>query len=150
MRANLQTLPEATKTKAENDACFCYRPVYVWAMAKKVLFIDDDKHWREVVELGLTAAGYDVLVAQDASEGMFKADGADLGLIILDLDLAGESGLSLMKYLKRNHPGVPILLFTGMEHDDQAIRTMLSQGADEYLRKDSLDQLLVSVGVYLR
>ncbi len=119
-------------------------------MAKKVLFIDDDKHWREVVEAGLTAAGYEVLVAEDASVGMQKADGVDLGVIVLDLDLAGESGLSLMKYLKRNHPGVPILLFTGMEHDDTVIQAMLNQGADEYLRKDSLDQLLVSVGVYLR
>ncbi len=119
-------------------------------MAKKVLFIDDDKHWREIVEIGLTDAGYEVLVAQDASEGMLKADGAELGLIILDLDLAGESGLSLMKYLKRNHPGVPMLLFTGVDNDDAAIRNMLNQGADEYLHKDSLDRLLVSVGVYLR
>jgi DNA-binding response OmpR family regulator len=119
-------------------------------MDTKVLFIDDDPDWRVIAETALGDAGYDVITAQDASEAMGKAEGANLGLIILDLNLAGESGLTFMKYLRYNHPNVPILLFTGMEHDDITVRAMLDQGADQYLRKGSSDELIVTVGMYFR
>ena len=116
----------------------------------KVLFIDDDPHWREIAQTALQDAGYAVETAQDASEAMEKSQGSRLGLIILDLNLAGESGLTFMKYLRVNQPEVPILLYSGMDHDDSTIRAMLDEGADQYLRKDSIEELIVTVGTYFR
>ncbi len=119
-------------------------------MEPKVLFIDDDQGWREMAQSSLQDAGYTVVTAQDASEAMEKAQDAKLGLIVLDLNLAGESGLTFMQYLRKNLPDVPILLFTSMEHDDSTVREMLDQGADQYLRKNSLEELIVTVGSYFR
>ncbi len=121
-------------------------------MGKSLLFVDDDKSCLESVTAFLRTAGYEVLPAKDATQAMQLAgiDGVKLGLIIVDIDLAGESGLMLMKFLRFNHPGVPVLLYTGKEHDDATIRTMLDQGADQYLPKRSLDELLVTVGSYFR
>ncbi len=107
--------------------------------------MDDDKAWREVVAIALQDAGYEVGTAKDATEAMVLTEGAQLGLIILDLDLGGEDGLMLMKFFKRNQPGVPIILYTGMDHDDDAILEMLRQGAQQYVRKDSLEDLLRAV-----
>lgn len=119
-------------------------------MQPKVLFIDDDVDWRKLATASLEEAGYGVLAARDASEAMELSAGCQLGLIILDLNLAGESGLTLMKYLRHNQPGVPIVLFTGMEHDDSTVRAMLDQGAEQYLRKSTVEELLVTVGSYVR
>jgi len=119
-------------------------------MEIKVLFIDDDAHWREIAQKALQDAGYAVETAQDASEAMEKSQASRLGLIILDLNLAGESGLTLMKYLRANQPDVPILLYSGMDHDDSTIRAMMDEGADQYLRKGSIEELIVTVGTYFR
>ena len=118
-------------------------------MEPKVLFIDDDPDWRNAASVALEGAGYGVITAKDASEAMEKGEGSKLGLIVLDLNLAGESGLTLMKYLRHNCPGVPILLFTGLDHDDSTVQAMLDEGADQYMRKSGIEELVVTVGTYL-
>jgi DNA-binding response OmpR family regulator len=112
---------------------------------KKILFVDDESDWRSVVAAQLKEIGHETIVAKNGSEAMKLADGAQLGLIILDVDLAGEDGLTLMRYLRRNHPGVDILIFTGLEHDDEAIKKILSNGAAHYVRKSTLEDLVRAV-----
>jgi len=64
-----------------------------------------------------------------------------LDAIILDLNLAGQNGLLLMELLKQRHPGVPVLIYTGMDHDNSTITEMLKSGAKKYLRKGSMAEL---------
>jgi DNA-binding response OmpR family regulator len=118
-------------------------------MGKKVLFIDDDVLWRKRVEVSFADAGYEVVTAMDASEAMVAAEATKFALIILDLNLAGESGLMLMKFLKRNHPEVPVILFTCIDHDDKTVRGMLDMGAEQYLAKNTMEELIVAVSPYL-
>jgi CheY-like chemotaxis protein len=81
---------------------------------------------------------------------MRLTDGVKLGLIILDLDLDGEDGLVLMKFFKCNQPDVPIILYTGLNHDDAAILEMLRQGAHQYVRKGPLEDLRKAVQAAVR
>ena len=118
-------------------------------MGKKILFVDDDKEWRFMVATWLGDAGYEVLTAADATEALNMREGTDLGLIILDLDLAGENGVVLMRFMKQNHPDVPIILFTGLSHDDDAILGMLQQGAYQYVRKGPQADLVRAVQMIL-
>ena len=118
--------------------------------SKKILYVDDEADWRAIVATALEAAGFDVCTVKDASEAMAKAEDGSLGLVILDLNLAGENGLMLLKFLRFNHPEVPVLLYTGMAHDDTAVVSMLDQGADQYLPKGSMQELIVAVGAYFR
>jgi len=114
-----------------------------------ILFVDDDQDWRDVVAATLRDGGYEVLTAKDATEAIRLTEGAKLGLIILDLDLDGEDGLVLMKFFKRNQPDVPIILYTGLSHDDDAILEMLRQGALQYVRKGPLEDLRQAVQMVL-
>jgi CheY-like chemotaxis protein len=113
--------------------------------ARKILFVDDEDDWRYMATMYLTDAGYEVSTARDSTEALRQAGGAKPDLIILDLNLGGESGLVVMKLLKEKHPGVPVLLYTGMEHDEAAVRAMLRDGAHQYLRKTTMGEMLKAV-----
>lgn len=117
---------------------------------KKILFVDDEDSWRGQVSASLTEAGYDVLAAGNAAEAMLRADEPNLSLILVDDDLAGESGLMLTKFLRANHPGVPTLLYTSKEYDEATILSMAKQGIDRCLPKGGMDELIVTVGGYVR
>src|SRR5438132_6234667 len=108
---------------------------------KRVLFVDDEGDWRFVAGTVLQDAGFEVLTAKDATEALRRMETVKLDGIILDVNLGGENGLLLMELLKQKHPGVPILIYTGLDHDAEAIQTMLKQGARQYLRKGSMAEL---------
>jgi DNA-binding response OmpR family regulator len=120
-------------------------------VGKTILFVDDDQDWRQLVASELNDAGHDVVTAQDASEALSKIEGVPLDLAILDLNLGGEDGLVLMQFLRRNNPDVPIIIFTGAEHNGVEIMNMLQRGASYYVRKKgSLDELLDAINRVLR
>ena len=117
---------------------------------QKILFVDDEEHWRNLVSASLAEAGFDVLVASDGSEAMHKAAGSRLGLMIVDEDLAGESGLMLTRFLRRNHSDVPTFLYTRNGHDPNRTLDIMRQGADRCLPKGSMKDLLANVAYYVR
>lgn len=108
---------------------------------KTVLFVDDEGDWRLVAGECLRDAGFNILTAKDEAEALRRMETVRLDAIILDLNLAGQNGLLLMELLKQKHPGVPILIYTGMENDNRAIQEMLKSGAKKYLRKGSMAEL---------
>jgi len=115
-----------------------------------ILFVDDEEHWRDMVSASLAEAGFDVLTASDGSEAMHKAAGSSLGLMIVDEDLAGESGIMLTNFLRRNHPDVPTMLYTSNGHDPHRSLDMMRQGAERCLFKGSMKDLIANVAYYAR
>ena len=114
-------------------------------MSQKILIIDDDLDLRRLISNCLKTEGYQVVAVSHASEALLLAQDAGLNLMILDLDLGGENGLMLMKHLRQTHPGVPVILYTGMDHDAASIERMREQGAAQYVRKGPLPALLEAV-----
>ena len=115
--------------------------------ARKILFVDDENDWRYMATMYLTDSGYEVWTARDAAEALRQAERVKPDLIILDLNLGGESGVAVMKLLKGKHPGVPILLYTGMEYDQSAVQAMLREGAQQYLPKTTMGEMLRAVQI---
>ncbi|MDB6111940.1 MAG: two component, sigma54 specific, transcriptional regulator, Fis family [Pedosphaera sp.] len=89
--------------------------------------------------------GYEVVTAKNGSEALSLPAQEALDVIILDQNLAGESGVALIPALKEKYPKVPIILFTGMEQDEATIQKIIKLGADQYLRKRTMEELLQAV-----
>jgi two-component system, OmpR family, response regulator len=114
-----------------------------------IVVVDDQKEICEVVQQYLTSEGYRVSVAHDGA-GMRKVMAQDaVDLVILDLMLPGEDGLTLARQL-REDSNVGIIILTGRgETVDRIIG--LEMGADDYLPKPfHLRELLARVKSVLR
>src|SRR6185312_7783257 len=117
--------------------------------AAHILVVDDQKEICEVVQEYLSGEGYQVSAASDG-QGMRRIMGqVPVDLVILDLMLPGEDGLTLARSL-RDQSNVGIIILTGRgETVDRIIG--LEMGADDYLPKPfHLRELLARVKSVLR
>jgi two-component system, OmpR family, phosphate regulon response regulator OmpR len=101
--------------------------------AAHLLVIDDDTRIRSLLSQYLTERGFRVTVAANASEARRKLEGLDFDLLVLDVMMAGESGVELTKSL-RETKDVPILMLTALSETDMRIKG-LEAGADDYISK---------------
>ncbi|PIE42655.1 MAG: two-component system response regulator OmpR [Gammaproteobacteria bacterium] len=103
---------------------------------QKVLVVDDDARLRPLLQRYLEEQGYMVKAVADA-EQMDRALGRELySLMVLDLMLPGEDGLSICKRLRdsENYADLPIIMLTAKGDDNDRING-LEAGADDYLPK---------------
>lgn len=101
--------------------------------APHLLVVDDDTRIRDLLHRFLTEKGFRVSVAADAAEARRKLTGLSFDLLVLDVMMPGESGLSLTQSLS-DEKKVPIILLTARSEADSRIAG-LEAGADDYLAK---------------
>ena len=106
-----------------------------------LLVIDDDTRLRDLLQRYLSEQGFRVTTATDAADARAKLRSLAFDLLIVDIMMPGESGLSLTRTL-REQSQVPILLLTAMSDSGDRIEG-LSSGADDYLSKPFEPQELV-------
>jgi two-component system phosphate regulon response regulator OmpR len=101
--------------------------------APHILVVDDDKRIRDLIARFLLENGYRVTTAEDTSSARSSMRGLSFDLLILDIMMPGETGLSLAQDL-RTHSQVPILMLTARTEPEDRIAG-LEIGADDYLAK---------------
>ncbi len=101
--------------------------------APHILVVDDDKRIRDLIARFLLENGYRVTTAEDAGAARASMRGLSFDLIILDIMMPGETGLSLAQDL-RTYSQVPILMLTARTEPEDRIAG-LEIGADDYLSK---------------
>ena len=116
----------------------------------EVLIVEDEADILDILSFNLENAGYKVLAASSAEEGI-KMLGPDTALILLDVMLPGMSGFQMARQLRReNRSHIPIIFLTarGTEND---ILTGFSAGGDDYIAKPfSINEVLARVKAVLR
>ena len=101
---------------------------------RKILVVDDDKRLRELLQRYLGEQGFAVRTAENGEtmDRLMSRDTFDL--IVLDLMLPGEDGLSLCRRIRSSDPQQPIIMLTAK--GDEIDRIIgLEMGADDYLPK---------------
>jgi two-component system, OmpR family, response regulator len=114
-----------------------------------VLIVDDDETVRHLVDQYLGQNDFRVSGASRGAELMGVLGGQVVDLVLLDLRLAGEDGMQLLRQL-RAHSQIPVIILTG--RTEEADRVMgLELGADDYLTKPfSPRELLARIRTVLR
>lgn len=101
---------------------------------RKILVVDDDKRLRDLLQRYLSEQGFSVKTVDNA-EMMDKALTRDsFDLIVLDLMLPGEDGLSICRRLRSTEPEQAIIMLTAKGDEIDRI-VGLEMGADDYLPK---------------
>ena len=98
-----------------------------------ILVVDDDDRIKSLVREYLEENRFLVSTATDANDAKKKLEIIKFDILILDIMMPGESGLSLTKEIKKNNP-VPIILLTAKGEIQDRIQG-LEIGADDYLGK---------------
>lgn len=114
-------------------------------MKDRILVVDDEKDTRDFMARALSMK-YEVVTAADAELAMrqLEADGS-IRLLLSDVRMPGEDGITLMKAAKASHPNLAVVLLTAFGSIDQAVAAM-KDGADDFLTKPvDLDQLELRV-----
>ncbi len=114
-----------------------------------LLIVDDDERIRGLLQKFLIRNGFMTSVARDAAHARRLLEGLEFDLIVLDVMMPGEDGLSLTRYL-RGKLVTPILLLTAKGEASERIEG-LEAGADDYLPKPfEPKELLLRINAILR
>ncbi len=101
---------------------------------KSVLIVEDEDDMVEIISYTLKENGFSVLSAKTASEMWEKLEDNKVDVILLDIGLPDESGIDVLKVLRRQGNDVPIVILTARRSDVDKI-VGLELGADDYITK---------------
>ncbi len=116
----------------------------------RLLVVDDDAELRELAQAYLRQQGFDVETVADGARMDVAIAARTFDLIILDLMLPGEDGLSIAKRLKGELNNIPIIIVSAQGEDVDRI-VGLEIGADDYIAKPfNPRELLARIRAVLR
>jgi len=104
-------------------------------MSKKILVVDDEISIREIVRDALIMKGYEVMTVPSADHALDIIFTEPFDLILLDINLADASGISVLKKIRETQQKLPVVIYSGSltaEIETEA----RAAGANETLRKD--------------
>ncbi|HEU0053902.1 MAG TPA: sigma-54 dependent transcriptional regulator, partial [Longimicrobium sp.] len=107
----------------------------------RILIIDDDRAFRVGTGALLADEGYEVDAEPSGDAGLERLRRDHYDMVLLDLRMAGRTGLSVLEELRGAGNDVPVLMLTGFATVDSAVQA-LKLGADDYLTKPCDNTLL--------
>ena len=99
-----------------------------------ILVVDDEQMMRDLLSKILTRDGYNVLTAEDGQAALEVLEKSTVDLIISDMKMPRLNGFELLKVVKKDHPGIGIIMMTAYG-DTYTVKDALLLGADEYITK---------------
>lgn len=116
-------------------------------MAKQILVVEDEAHIRQLVQINLKRAGYEVVTAANGREALEAVRARHPDLVVTDVMMPEVDGFEVLRTLKADDAtsSIPVVMLTAKEQDADVMRGW-QNGADLYLTKPfDVRELLVFV-----
>jgi DNA-binding NtrC family response regulator len=115
--------------------------------AFRLLLVDDEPAWLRSLSLTLeSSAGINNLVlCQESRDVLPLLDTGGIGLALLDLTMPGLSGEELLAGIAERHPDVAVIIVSGVNQLDTAVRCMRLGAFDYYVKTDDEDRIVSGV-----
>ncbi len=115
---------------------------------KKILLVDDEESIHIVYREEFEDEGFEVISAQDGTEGLKKFTTEEPDIVILDIHMPGLNGIEVLRQMKKINPTVPVILSSAYQ---EYKRDLGSWASDEYVVKSgNLDSLKEAVYRFLK
>lgn len=112
-------------------------------MAGKILVVDDEAPVRDMFKDLLRKKGYQVQAVASGEEALEITAKEDFEAVLLDVKLAGISGLETLKEIKARKPAMIVIMITGFGYDEQLVAKSNEYGCSGYIGKNaSISQII--------
>lgn len=119
-------------------------------MADKILIVEDEEKLNRMIELELNYEGYETGKALDGRAGLELALSGEYDLVLLDIMLPGLNGLEVLRRIRKEREGLPVILLTARDTTMDKV-SGLDSGADDYVTKPfAIEELLARIRTALR
>jgi len=111
----------------------------------EILIVDDDAEMLSALSEALTRAGFESTTANDGESALLAIENGNFSLVVSDIKMPRKNGLELLSDIKKDFPGLPIILMTAYG-DAESATEPIRLGADDFLLKPfSFDVLESSI-----
>ena len=121
-------------------------------MARNILVVEDDRNISDLIRMYLEKEGFEVRSAYDGGKAIEEYDKQAPDMVLLDIMLPGEDGLSILKKIRANAgtTSIPIMMITAKTTEFDKV-SGLDLGADDYITKPfGMAELVARVKALLR
>ena len=120
-------------------------------MTKCILIVDDSETVRQVLQMTLTNAGFDVVEAEDGVDALKKLSGAQIDMLITDLNMPNMDGLELIKKVREEgtYRFTPIVMLTTESSEEKKLAGREAGASGWIVKPFKPEQLLKVVKMVL-
>jgi len=112
----------------------------------KLLLIDDEADFLELLRMILTRKGYDVLTARNGADGLGTLHTTgDVDVVLTDLLMEGMSGLEVLAQVKAEFPDTEVLIMTAYGSIETAVDAMKQGAFSYYIKSNDPEEILMSL-----
>jgi len=117
------------------------------ANSPTVLLVDDEKPWLRSVSIALerSAGISNIIPCNDSREAMELLCQHPVDLAIIDLTMPHISGEQLLAMIEEEHPDIPVIILSGLNQIDTAVRCMKAGAFDYFVKTVEEDRLIAGV-----
>lgn len=112
-----------------------------------ILLVDDEMPWLRSLTMALNGDGgiNNIIQCQDSRQVVDYIENRGVGLVLLDLTMPHLSGEQLLKTISENFPSVVVIVITGMNQVDDAVRCMKVGAFDYYVKTNDINRIITGI-----